>query len=128
MWKSIISYLAGVPTALLDFLKQFNDPEGPMEVFRYSTSSHNTRLRMCVVFCCSSGYDLRTYVSVYALEGRAEELLIRPQTTVRSHDLFLHRSAVPHLRLHFRARRYSDEGPYRVSLLLPLQDPFCSLN
>lgn len=34
VWKALISYIAGCPPELLDFLKQFNDPQGPMEEFR----------------------------------------------------------------------------------------------
>lgn len=36
VWKALISYVAGCPPELLDFLKQFNDPQGPMEEFRYA--------------------------------------------------------------------------------------------
>ena len=45
MWKALISYVAGCPPELLDFLKQFNDPQGPMEEFRcvsrLTLSMHN---------------------------------------------------------------------------------------
>jgi hypothetical protein len=34
MWRALITWIGGVPPALLDFMKQLNDPEGPMEEYR----------------------------------------------------------------------------------------------
>lgn len=49
MWKALISYVAGCPPELLDFLKQFNDPQGPMEEFR--CVSRLTQHAQCVDRC-----------------------------------------------------------------------------
>lgn len=34
MWRALITWLGGVPSVLLDFLKQLNEPDGPMEEYR----------------------------------------------------------------------------------------------
>ena len=40
IWRFLISVLAGVPTALLDFVKTVNDEKGPMDEFRATYGPH----------------------------------------------------------------------------------------
>jgi len=34
VWRTLITWLGGVPSVLLDFIRQLNDPQGPMEEYR----------------------------------------------------------------------------------------------
>jgi hypothetical protein len=75
IWRSLISFLGGVPPVLLDFLKSINDPEGPMEEYRlaYGPTLYSiTRLGIDLKILTNALADLATADDAAALKVISE--------------------------------------------------------
>ncbi|KAJ0250006.1 hypothetical protein HA466_0142240 [Hirschfeldia incana] len=63
VYKTLVKYLVGVPQVLLDFIRQINDDDGPMEEQRerygpplYTLTKMVTSIRVCLTLLCER-YD-----------------------------------------------------------------------